>query len=648
MLQETIHFEGFELDPGAFELRRDGQLIKLERIPLQLLLLLAENRQRLVTREEILRAIWGENVFVDADNSINTAVRKARQALKDDPENPRFLRTVPGKGYRFTAEVKSVNSTVSPEGLASVEKLPQESPTPANDDPDVPSPLRNKWAILTLIGVLIVVGAVLILRPRPNPPPQPSTRRAMLAVLPFVNLSGNPGEDYLADGMTEELITQLGGLDPNRLGVIARTSSMQYKGASKSAAQVAHELGVDYVLEGSVRWNDQRVRVTAQLIQASDQTHLWAADFDRDPGDVLRLQSDLALAISNKIELTLSPPVRARLADAPPVNAAAHDAYLLGLHELDLRTKSGVERSIAEFQNAIALDPQYASAHAALARAYSLAPVVRAMAPIEAMPKARDAALRAIELDPGLASGHSTLGFVKAHYEFDWPSAEREYLRALALNPNDAYAHFFYSNSYLSPLGRHAQAIEEMRKAVAIDPFSAPVQAFLGRTYIWARQYDQALEQFQKVAEMFPGFAIDHERLAQLHAFMGRFDQAIAEDTKARLLSGENEKSALAKEAILRHAWTTQGAPGYWKTLVELSQTAENPPEAYNSPFGTAILYAQLGDKARALNALEQAYEQRSLAMTEINIEPAFDPIRGEPRFKALLQRVRLQGAGTK
>ena len=648
MLQETIYFERFELDPGAFELRRDGQLIKLERIPLQLLLLLAENRQRLVTREEILHVIWGENVFVDADNSINTAVRKARQALKDDPENPRFLRTVPGKGYRFTAEVKSVTSTVSPEELASVEQLPQESPAPANDDPDVPSPLRNKWAILTIIGVIVVVGAVLMLRSRPNTPPQPSTRKAMLAVLPFVNLSGNPGEDYLADGMTEELITQLGGLDPNRLGVIARTSSMQYKGAPKSAAQVAHELGVDYVLEGSVRWNDQRVRVTAQLIQASDQTHLWAADFDRDPGDVLRLQSDLALAISNKIELTLSPPVRARLTDAPPVNAAAHDAYLLGLHELDLRTKSGVERSIAEFQNAIALDPQYASAHAALARAYSLAPVVRAMPPIEAMPKARDAALRAIELDPGLASGHSTLGFVKAHYEFDWPSAEREYLRALALNPNDAYAHFFYSNSYLSPLGRHAQAIEEMRKAVAIDPFSAPVQAFLGRTYIWARQYDQALEQFQKVAEMFPGFAIDHERLAQLHAFMGRFGQAIAEDTKARLLSGENEKSALAKEAELRHAWTTQGAPGYWKALVELSQTAENPPEAYNSPFGTAILYAQLGDKARALNALEQAYEQRSLAMTEINIEPAFDPIRGEPRFKALLQRVRLEGAGTK
>src|ERR1700722_19355283 len=221
MLQETIHFERFELDPGAFELRRDGQLIKLERIPLQLLLLLAENRQRLVTREEILHVIWGENVFVDADNSINTAVRKARQALKDDPENPRFLRTVPGKGYRFTAEVKTVNSTVSPGGLAAVEQLSQESATPTNAPADVASPSRNTWAILALIGVLVVVGAVLMFRPRPNAPPQPSTRKAMLAVLPFVNLSGNPGEDYLADGMTEEIITHIGGVDPKHVGVIA-------------------------------------------------------------------------------------------------------------------------------------------------------------------------------------------------------------------------------------------------------------------------------------------------------------------------------------------------------------------------------------------------------------------------------------------
>jgi len=270
------------------------------------------------------------------------------------------------------------------------------------------------------------------------------------------------------------------------------------------------------------------------------------------------------------------------------------------------------------------------------------------MTSAESMPKARDAAMRTIELDPNLASGHTTLGFVKAHYEFDWPGAEREYLWALALNPNDAYAHMFYSNSYLSPLGRHAEAIEEMQKAIAIDPFSAPVQSFLGRTYVWARQFDKALAQFQKCADMFPGFAIDHERLAQLYAFLGKFADAITEGTRARLLSGEDGKSSLKKEEALRHAWMKDGSSGYWKELLELTQMADNPPETYQSPFGAAILYAHLGEKTKALDSLETSYEQRSFAMTEIAIEPAFDSLRGEPRFKDLLRRVRLDGDGTK
>ena len=231
-----------------------------------------------------------------------------------------------------------------------------------------------------------------------------------------------------------------------------------------------------------------------------------------------------------------------------------------------------------------------------LARTYSLAPVVGGMTPMESMPKARDAALRAISLEPSLAAGHSTLGFVFAHYDFDWAAAEHEYLRALDLNPNDAYAHLFCSNSYLSPLGRHAEAIEEMQKAIAIDPFSAPVQSFLGRTYIWARQYDRVIAQFRKCAEMFPGFAINQERLAQLYASRRRFDEAIAEDTKARLLSGEDQGSALQKEFALRRAWTTDGSRGYWKKLLEFTQMPDNPPEAYGSPFGLAILYAQVGE----------------------------------------------------
>jgi adenylate cyclase len=390
------------------------------------------------------------------------------------------------------------------------------------------------------------------------------------------------------------MITQLGTLDPQHLGVIARTSSMQYKDAKKGAAQIARELAVDYLLEGSVRRSGQRVRVTAQLIQASDQTHLWAADFDRDLSDVLKLQSDLALAISTKIELTLSPSARARLAGAPPLNAAAYEAYLHGLHDSELRTKPSFQRAISEFQHAITLDPNYAPAYAALARVYSLAPVVGAMTPKVSMPIAREAALRAVTLDPSLAAGHSTLGFILAHFDFDWPAAEREYQRALDLNPNDAYAHLFYSNSYLSPLGRHAEAIAEMQKAIAVDPFSAPMQSFLGRTYIWARR-------------------------------------------RRQLCRAKRSRSAL------RRAWTAGGPHGYWKQVLDFTYLPVNPPEDYNSAFGTAILYAQLGEKTKALDYLERAFQERSLSMTEIAIEPAFDPIRNDPRFQTLLRRVGLE-----
>jgi TolB-like protein/DNA-binding winged helix-turn-helix (wHTH) protein/Tfp pilus assembly protein PilF len=632
MPSEIIRFEDYELDPAAFELRRAGSVVRLERIPLQLLLHLAQCRERVVAREEILEAIWGKNVFVDADNSINTAIRKIRQALKDDPDNPRYVRTVPGRGYRFAAEVTS--SALPSPSLQKVVAPPPSGALPADKR-------MARWIIFGALAAALIVAA-LVARPYVLRPAAQTSPKIMIVVLPFLNLSNNAEEDFFADGMTEEMITQLGSLDPQRLGVIARTSSMQYKGAHKSADQIARELGVKYLLEGSVRREGERVRVTAQLIQASDQTHVWAGDFDRDQSGVLKLQSDVALAICSKIDLTLSPPARARLAEAPALNAPAHEAYLQGLHDLDLRTKPAVVRAIGEFQQAIALDANYAPAHAALARTYALAPVVGAMSSMESLPKAREAALRSIALDPSLAGGHSTLAFVKAHYDFDWPEAQREYLRALDLNPNDAYAHLFYSNSYLSPHGRHAEAIDEMQKAIAIDPFSAPVESFLGRTYIWSRQYGKAMAQFRKCAEMFPGFAIDHERIAQLHAFLGRFDDAIAEDTKARLLSGEDQKSVLQKEAALRHAWSTGGPQGYWKKLLEFTQRPDNPPEMYGSPFGTAILYAQLGEKDRALEYLETAYEQRSLFMTEIAIEPAFDSLRSEPKFQDLLQRVGL------
>lgn len=465
----------------------------------------------------------------------------------------------------------------------------------------------------------------------------------MLAVLPFVNLSGDAHEDYFVDGMTEEMITQLGSLDPRHLRVIARTSSMQYKGTRKNTTQIAQELGVNYLLEGSVRREGERVRVTAQLIQASDQTHVWAGSFDREQGGVVKLQSEVALAIADKIELSLSREVRERLAAPPPVNPEAHLAYLQALQVWDSRTVQGAERSIAELQRAISLDPNYALAYAGLARVYSLAPITGVLSGQEAMPKAREAASRAIALDDSLAEGHTALAFVKSHYEYDWAGAQREYLRALELNPNDAYTHLFYSNSYLSPLGRHEEAIVEMKKAIELDPFSPPVQSFLGRTYLWARRYDDALVQSQKCNQMFPGFAINHERLAHLYTYIGKFQEAILEDSRARLLAGEDSESVSKKESSLQQAWKSRGPHGYWQQLLEFAHMPDNPPEAYKSAYGLAVLYTRLGEKEKAIQSLERAYQERELAMTEIGVEPALDSLRSDSRFQTLLRRVGLR-----
>ncbi len=633
MSEQLMRFEDFELDRGAFELRRKGRAVRLERIPLELLFVLAERRGLLVSREEILERVWGKDVFVDADNSINTAVRKIRQALGDNPEEPRFLQTVPGKGYRFAA-----NISVPEPALATSPATPQPKVESAS------SPRKTlKPAVWVAIGAAVLIGAaVALFFLKQDDRSKHNSSRAMLVVLPFVNLSGDPEQEYFADGMTEEMVTQLGSLDPAHLGVIARTSSMQYKHTQKRASQIAQELGANYLLEGSVRREGTRVRVTAQLIRANDETHIWASDFDRELRDVLRLQSEVALAISSKIALSLEKPVRQRLAGAPTLNPEAYDAYLHGLFAMELRTKEGMERAIEEYEKATRLEPNYAAAYAELARVYSLASVPRALSVEDSMPKARDAALRAISLDDSLGEGHTMLGFIKAHYEFDWSGAEREYRRGLELSPNDPNTHLFYSNSYLSPLGRHEDAIAEMKKALAIDPFSGPVQSFLGRTYLWARRYDEALSQFNKCAQMFPQMAINHERLAHLYTYSGKFDDAIGEETKARLLSGEDLEKTLKKEEALRKALKEGGQQGYWRTVLEFSKSAENPPEAYQGTYGAAIVYVRMGEKQRAIDALEKAFDERALAMTEIGVEPALDLLVGEPRFQKLLQRVGL------
>jgi len=602
--------------------------IRLEGQPVAILTMLLERPSELVTREELQKKLWPSDTFVDFEQSLNAAIRRLRSALDDSADSPRYVETLARRGYRWVAPLRDVPAAVS------VDTIP--GPEPPGPEPRI----RRRWgrrAVWLSLAAATAVAAIFfassLLRSRPG------TGKVMLAVLPFQNLSDDAQQEYFADGMTEEMITQLGGLNPQRLGVIARTSAMQYKASHKDAAQVARELSVNYLLEGSVRRQGQRIRVTAQLIQASDQTHVWADSYDSDVSDILKVQSEVARAIASQIRLRLTRQVEQRLSNTPRVNALAHDVYLQGQQAWNLRSKEGIERSIKEFQHALEIDSNYATAFGGLARAYALSPVYGVMTESEAMPRARDAAARATALDDSLAEGHSMMGFIKAHYEYDWPAAEREFRQALKLNPSDSYAHLFYSNSYLSPLGRHDEAIAEMKKAIELDPFSPRIQSFLGRTYIWARRYDDALDQLQKATQIFPSFAIDHQRLAHLYAYRGEFDKAITEETRTRILAGEDPRTVVKLEDSLRKAFVARGPRGYWEKLLELSQRSDNPPEAYTTTDGLAILYARLGEKEEALQALEQAYKERQFHMTEIGVEPAFDTLRSEPRFQDLLHR---------
>jgi TolB-like protein/DNA-binding winged helix-turn-helix (wHTH) protein/Tfp pilus assembly protein PilF len=612
-------FGPFRLDMADRTLFKDGEILPLPPKALDTLAVLVKNQGKVVEKSVLMEAVWPDT-FVE-ENNLSQNISSLRKALGD----PDYIQTVARRGFRFVGGARQFVTPPSAPGEASSAAVRK----------------PRRWKLWLALAAVLVAGA-LVARPYLLRRTLPTPGKIMLAVLPFLNLSNDPSRDYLADGMTEEIITQLGSLDPLHLGVIARTSAMQYKNTRENTAQIARELGVNYLLEGSIRRSGERLRVTAQLIQARDQTHIWAGNFDRDVTDILQLESEVARAIAAKTQLTLSEQVEARLTGTRRVNIEAHEAYLRGLQAWNLRTRKGSELAIGDFKQTIAFDANDAFGHAGLARVYSLAPVFDVLKPAESMPKARDEAIRAIALDDSLADAHTTLAFVKAHYEYDWENAEREFRRAIELNPSDAYAHFFYSNSYLSPMGRHDQAIAEMKKAIELDPLSLPIGSFAGRTYFWAHRYNEALAQFQKAAEMDPNFAINHERLSHLYACIEKFEDAIDEETKARVLAGEDSKAAVRKGDELRQALAARGPRGYWEKLLELSKDEKNPPEAYVSDYGIAILYARLGEKENALAFLEKAYTKRELAMTEIGMEPAFDLLRSHPRFADLVRQIGL------
>jgi TolB-like protein/tRNA A-37 threonylcarbamoyl transferase component Bud32/Tfp pilus assembly protein PilF len=461
-----------------------------------------------------------------------------------------------------------------------------------------------------------------------------TSRIESLAVLPLTNLSGDPQQEYFADGMTEELITDLGQI--SGLRVISRTSVMRYKNTQKALPEVARELHVDAVIEGSILRTQDRVRVTAQLIRAPTDTHLWAENYERNLGDVLTLQDEVARDIAAEVRVKLTPQEEARLSRGSRVNSEAHDNYLRGLYYLNERTTDSIRKSIETFQKAIAQDPNFAPAYAGLAMSYSTAGSWGVLTPDEALPKAKAAALNALKLDNSVAEAHSELGYERAVFEYDWAGAKEEFQRAIQVNPNSAEAHYLYALSWLTPTGRHDEAIAEIKRTLELDPMSLPHNQGAVYIFYYARRYQQALDQCRKTIEMNENFAGGHWRLAEVDNQLGDYHEAILELEKARLLSGDKLDEVAAGITALRKALDRSGARGYWqeyRTLLE---------HGLGSPVEVARAYATLGQKDKAFLWLEKGYKTRDSDIQLIGVDPKLDNLHSDPRFADLMRRIGL------
>ena len=610
----SLKFDDVELDLGSYQLRRNGSVIKLEKIPMELLILLASRNGQLVSREEIIAKLWGKDVFVDSEHGVNTAIRKIRNALQDDPEKPRFIETVVGKGYRFVAPLIAAPEEVLPPASTSARFRPERF-------------VLIGACLIAVVGFCAYLG-LRYFRPGGISP----SGRTMLAVLPFENLTGDPDQDYFSDGLTEEMITQLGRLDPRQLGVIARTSAMSYKHSSKAVDQIGRELRVNYILEGSARREGGRVRIAAQLIQVLDQSHIWAAEYDREMQSVLQLQSEVADAIGNEVRLKLAPEQRVHPPNSRAVNPEAYEAYLRGRYFIEKWTEEGTRVGREYFEQAIQKDPNYALAYAGLADSYVWGRA--GLPPEEALRRARAAATKALELDDTLGEPHAALGQIKFVNDWDWAAAEAEFKRAIELNPNDTNALHMYSH-YLLSMGRMQESLQVTKRALEHDPVSPTMQLHLGFHYLTARQYDLAIPQYLKVLQADPTLPDAHNQLAVAYRQKGLLDQSVAEYLQVETLLGMTPEQI----SELKSAYAKSGMRGFWLTVLEFTEVSG---ESKIAPYQIASYCAILNKKDESFEWLDKAYKAHDAGLVAIKTDSDFDNLHPDARFGDLLRRMRL------
>jgi TolB-like protein/Tfp pilus assembly protein PilF len=589
--------------------------------------MLLDRPGELVTREELQKKLWPGDTFVDFEHGLNAAVKRLRAVLSDSADQPRYIETLTQRGYRFVAPINSAGTVREYEEPLAVTGESQARPRVAFHG-------RRVW--LVAASAVCVIGMVYwgwrLWRNRPAAPALPPVRS--LVVLPLQNLSGDPSQEYLADGMTEELIGRLANIYGMR--VISRTSAMHFKNTQLSVPEIAKTLGVDAIVEGSVIREDGEVRVHAQLIRGATDEHIWAGEYQREYRSLLALQDEVARNIVEQVEISLTPRERMTLASTHPVDPEAHEDYLKGRYYFNQRTQDALNKSIGFFQQAIMRDPSYPLAYSGLADAYSMLGFRGGFPSKDALSRAKTAALKAIELDDNLAEPHASLAFIAETHEWDWATAEREYKRAVQLNPGDARTHNWYAG-YLIYVGRFEEGVSEARRARELDPLSLPVNnAFAGRL-LAAGRYDEALEQVQKTLQLDPHFAPAHQTLGWAHLHGGKSEDAILDFQKALQLSGSEDTDLMLD---LGFAYATAGNREEAGRILDKLKSLRKRGIVPSGSIG--ILYGALGDLNAAFGWLEKAYEERDPQLTYLKAGRRFEPLRRDPRFRELMRRVGL------
>jgi TolB-like protein/DNA-binding winged helix-turn-helix (wHTH) protein/tetratricopeptide (TPR) repeat protein len=567
-----VRFGAFELDQDAGELRKQGAKIRLQEQPLQVLQILLKQPGKVITREELQRRIWPSDTFVDFDHGINNAIKRLREALGDTAETPRYIETLPRRGYRF-------------------------------------------------IGIL-------------NPVADPSLRAIRsVVVLPLEDLSGDAEQEYFADGLTEALITSLAKI--RALRVVSRTTAMQYKKPNRSLPDIARDLHVDGVVEGTVLRSGDRVRISAQLIDARTDSHVWAESYDRDLRDILAVHSELARSIAGQIQITFTPGEQRQLGRGRPVDPEAYEAYLKGRHHWNRRSADDLKKAINYFQHAIEKEPNYAPAHTGLADCAGIAGFWSFAPPAEGCRKAKAAALKSLEIEE-TAEARASLGWAVLHYDWDLSAAEREFQRAIEENPLYATAHQWYGHC-LGCMGRFEEAFAELGRAIELEPLSLIISTSYAGVSWLGRQWDQAIEQTKKTLDLDPSFAPGLFACARSYDCKGVPESAIAYAQEAVKLSHSTQLFFIAD---LGHAYASAGKKE--EAMDVLQQLKEIGDHRYVDPCLTAHIHVALGEKESAFECLDRACETRAAWVPYLAMDPWFDPLRHNPKFEDLLQRAGL------